>query len=33
MFLCPTIITKEILGRDVAFTIFVGKIAIIVARR
>jgi hypothetical protein len=29
----PTIITKEILGRDVALTNFVGKIAIVVARR
>jgi hypothetical protein len=29
----PTIITKEILRRDVALTNFVGKIAIVVARR
>jgi hypothetical protein len=28
----PTIITKEILGRNVAFTSFVGKIATIVTR-
>jgi hypothetical protein len=33
MSLFPTIITKDILGRNVAFTSFVGKIAIIVARR
>jgi len=33
MSLFPTIITKEILGRNVALTCFVGKIAIIVARR
>jgi hypothetical protein len=33
MSLFPTIITKEILGRNVALTNFVGKIAIIVARR
>jgi hypothetical protein len=29
----PTIITKEILIRDVAFTSFVSRIATIVARR
>jgi hypothetical protein len=29
----PTIITKEILGRIVALTRFVGRIAIVVARR
>jgi hypothetical protein len=29
----PTIITKEILGRNVALISFVGKIAIVVARR
>jgi hypothetical protein len=29
----PTIITKEILGRNVAFTSFMGKIAIVVVRR
>jgi hypothetical protein len=29
----PTIITKEILGRNVALTNFVGRIASIVARR
>jgi hypothetical protein len=33
MSLFPTIITKEILGRNVALISFVGKIAIIVARR
>jgi hypothetical protein len=33
MFLFPTIITKEILGRNVALISFVGKIATIVARR
>jgi len=33
MSLFPTIITKEILGRNVALTSFVGKIATIVARR
>jgi hypothetical protein len=29
----PTIITKEIFGRNVALTSFVGKIATIVVRR
>jgi hypothetical protein len=29
----PTIITKEILRRNVAFTSFVGRIATIVAKR
>jgi hypothetical protein len=29
----PIIITKDILGRNVALTSFVGKIATIVARR
>jgi len=33
MFLFPTIITKEILGRDVALTSFVGRIAAVVVRR
>ncbi len=33
MSLFPTVITKEIFGRNVALTCFVGKIAIIVARR
>jgi hypothetical protein len=33
MSLFPTIITKEIFGRNVALTSFVGKIATIVARR
>jgi hypothetical protein len=33
MSLFPTIITKEILERNVALTIFMGKIATIVARR
>jgi hypothetical protein len=33
MSLFPTIITKEILGRNVALTSFVGKIAIVVVRR
>jgi hypothetical protein len=33
MFLFPTIITKEILGRNVALISFVGKIATIVAKR
>jgi hypothetical protein len=33
MSLFPTIITKEILGRNVALTSFVGRIAIIVAKR
>jgi hypothetical protein len=33
MSLFPTIITKEILGRNVALTSFVGKIATVVARR
>jgi hypothetical protein len=29
----PTIITKEILGKDVALTNFVGRITTIIARR
>jgi hypothetical protein len=33
MSLFPTIITKEIFGRNDALTSFVGKIVIIVARR
>jgi hypothetical protein len=33
MSLFSTIITKEILGRNVALTSFVGRIATIVARR
>jgi hypothetical protein len=33
MSLFPTIITKEIFGRNVAVTSFVGRIATIVARR
>jgi hypothetical protein len=33
MSLFPTIITKEILGRDVALTSFVNRIAIVIARR
>jgi len=33
MSLFPTLITKEILERNVALTSFVGRIAIIVARR
>jgi hypothetical protein len=33
MSLFPTIITKMILGRNVAFTGFVGKITTVVARR
>jgi hypothetical protein len=33
MSLFPTIITKEILGRNVALTSFVGKVATVVARR
>jgi hypothetical protein len=33
MSLFPTIITKEILGRNVALTNFVARIAIIIARR
>jgi hypothetical protein len=33
MSLFPTIITKEILGRNVALTNFVGRITIIVVRR
>jgi hypothetical protein len=33
MSLFPTIITKEILGRNVAFIGFVGRIATVVARR
>jgi hypothetical protein len=32
MSLFPTIITKEIFGRNVAFISFVGKIAIVVAK-
>jgi hypothetical protein len=33
MSLFPTIITKEILGRNVTLTNFVGRIATVVARR
>jgi hypothetical protein len=33
MSLFPTIITKEIFGRNVALTSFVGRIATVVARR
>jgi hypothetical protein len=33
MSLFPTIITKEILGRNVALINFVGRIAIVIARR
>jgi hypothetical protein len=33
MSLFPTIIIKEIIGRNVALTSFVGRIATIVARR
>jgi len=33
MSLFPTIITKEILERNVALTSFVGRIAIVVARK
>jgi hypothetical protein len=33
MSLFPTIIMKEILGRDVALTSFVSRIATVVARR
>jgi hypothetical protein len=33
MSLFPTIITKEILRRNVALTSFVGRIAIVVARK
>jgi hypothetical protein len=33
MSLFPTIITKEILGRNVALISFVGRIATVVARR
>jgi hypothetical protein len=33
MSLFPTIITREIFGKNVALTSFVGKIAIVVARR
>jgi hypothetical protein len=33
MFLFLSIITKEILKRNVAFTSFVGRIAIVVARK
>jgi hypothetical protein len=33
MSLFPTIITKQILGRNVALIRFVGRIAIVVARR
>jgi hypothetical protein len=33
MSLFPTIITKEILGRNVTLTNFMGRIAIVIARR
>jgi hypothetical protein len=33
MSLFPTIITKEILGRNIAFTNFVGRTAVVVIRR
>jgi hypothetical protein len=33
MSLFPTIITKEILGRNVALTSFMGRIATVVVRR
>jgi len=33
MSLFPTIITKEILGRNVALTSFMGRIAIVIARK
>jgi hypothetical protein len=33
MSLFPTIITKEILGRNVTLIIFMGRIAIVIARR
>jgi hypothetical protein len=33
MALFPTIITKEIIGRNVALTSFVGRIATVVARK
>jgi hypothetical protein len=33
MSLFPTIIAKEVLGRNVAFISFVGKITTVVARR
>jgi hypothetical protein len=33
MSLFPTIITKEILGRNVILISFVGRIAIVIARR
>jgi hypothetical protein len=33
MSLFPTIITKEIFGKNVALTSFVGRIATVVARR
>jgi hypothetical protein len=33
MSIFPTIITKEILGRNVALTNFVGRIATVVAKR
>jgi hypothetical protein len=33
MSLFPTIITKEFLGRNVALTSFMGRIAIIITRR
>jgi hypothetical protein len=33
MSLFPTIITKEILRKNVAFTSFMGRIATVVARR
>jgi hypothetical protein len=33
MSLFPTIITKEMLGRNVALTSFMGRIATVIARR
>jgi hypothetical protein len=33
MYLFPTIMTKEILGKNVTLTSFVGRIAIVVVRR
>jgi hypothetical protein len=33
MSLFPTIITKEILGRNIALTSFMGRIATVIARR
>jgi hypothetical protein len=33
MSLFPTVITKEIFGRNVALTCFVGRIIVIVAKR